>query len=97
MIGACLTPTGRARRHFNELICLETDECIIWPHGKRDRYGMIKMEGVQVSVHVVALERRVGPRPPGAVAAHAPIVCHQRACLNYRHLRWATPGETAPT
>lgn len=32
-------------------------------------------------------------RPGRNVAAHAPQVCHQPACINPRHLRWALPDE----
>ena len=81
-----------ARRTFEELIVLETDDCILWPHAKTRGYGVIGNNGY-VSHEV--LERRVAPRPPGAMALHQPETCHNRACMNYRHLRWGTAQENA--
>ena len=79
---------------FNELVQLESDDCIEWPgcvDGKG--YGRMSINGRMVSVNRLALEHRVGPPPPRHEAAHGP--CHNRRCMNYRHLRWATRVENA--
>jgi len=79
---------------FYRLAALETDECVIWPRHTNNGYGRIsnfQQSGLKKYVHVAALEMRVGGRPPGTDAAHGP--CHNRACMNYRHLRWATRVE----
>jgi hypothetical protein len=96
------TPTRKpsGRRHalhgepattFKRLVSLETDECVLWPFGQRPGgYGVIYLDGKQRAVHVLACERAHGPKPIGKEAAHS---CGISACLNYRHLRWATHKE----
>lgn len=86
-------PLGLVRREFDRLVQLETDECIIWPFSVSGRgYGQVSVgQGLQRYTHVLALEMRVGPRPDGHEAAHGP--CNNTRCMNYRHLRWATPVE----
>lgn len=87
------TKRGTPRRAFEELAALETDECVVWPYGKSGGYGMIRHEGRPTQVHRLALLRRTPLPFEGAVACHAPQICHNRACMNYRHLRWATQVE----
>lgn len=90
---------GRAKRGeawatFEHLSSMETDECVLWPFATHAfGYGMVSVPGSRkvTTVHRLALERRLPP-PPGQVdAAHGP--CHNPACLNYRHLRWASRKE----
>lgn len=78
---------------FLSLASLETDDCVIWPRSRSSSgYGRFRRDGVEFQAHVEALTLRAGPRPTGVhVAAHGP--CHNPACINYRHLRWATPRE----
>lgn len=81
--------TGFAAADLERLLNIEQDGCIEWPHYRtKDGYGRIKIKGKTQRVHVIACTRRHGPRP-GAdqLAAHT---CGNRACLNYRHLRWKT-------
>jgi hypothetical protein len=85
---------GAPQIAFDRLVMLETDECVIWPHSRGTTgYGKMRAGdgGRHQSVPALALECRVGPRPPGMEAAHGP--CHDRACMNYRHLSWKTRRE----
>lgn len=89
---------GTAWPEFERLVAIETDECVLWVGSCGDHgYGQIRWsapEGARVlHVHSVACERRHGP-PPFA-KAHAAHSCRNRHCMNYRHLRWATPKENA--
>lgn len=84
---------GVVAAEFERLAALETDECVIWPYataGNRN-YGAVSIGGRRSYTHALVLERRVGPRPDGHVAAHGP--CNAPRCMNYRHLRWATHVE----
>lgn len=78
---------------------LDTDDCIIWPYalhpGGFNRpdygYGILHLDGRNYRVHALACERHHGPRPPGMIATHAPVICHTPMCFNgRRHLAWDT-------
>lgn len=88
-------PRADTKATFNRLIQIQTDECVLWPHGRQSNgYGVTtSSEGRRVGVHVLALEVAAGPRPSkGHDAAHS---CRNRHCMNPRHLRWATRSENS--
>lgn len=86
---------GDALSYLLAAVEAKTDVCILWPFAKtKAGYGKIVVDGKLVGAHAEALERSGHPKPSGRhVAAHAPQVCHQPACINPRHLRWALPDE----
>jgi hypothetical protein len=84
------TKSGEVIQWFEEHKNDETDECIIWPfsvdgHG----YGHMGTHKRVRKVAIIVCELRYGPKPsPEYEAAHGS--CHNRACINYRHLSWKT-------
>lgn len=68
-----------------DLLAVETDECQEWPHSK-DKDGYAGNLGGR-KAHHIACEHLHGDRPAGAETAHS---CTTKACVNPRHLRWAT-------
>lgn len=80
---------------------METDECVVWPHRKgpsgHPMWSYRNEAGKSITRYVTheALERRGFPRPEGGLALHAPLICHNASCVNYKHLRWGTYAENA--
>lgn len=91
-----LSPIHHGTRAFvDAAITSDTDDCIIWPYRLNDGgYGVVTHEGKQTPVHrVVLIKTKGSPPSPALVAAHAPVICHDRRCINPKHLRWATRSE----
>lgn len=91
-----LRPIHHGTRVFvDEAIASDSDDCIIWPYRlNAGGYGVVTHEGRQMPVHRVVLIKTKGcPPSPTHVAAHAPVICHDRRCINPNHLRWATRAE----
>jgi len=86
---------GVPANHLKVLLRVETDECILWPYAQDHMgYGLVWHDGKTQRVHRVALKIRIGePTKKNKYALHTPLMCHNRLCLNYRHLRWGTPAD----
>ena len=95
--GPSRAPDGAPLSFLLAAVASATDECISWPYAKTGSgYGAIWMEERDQSAHRVALTLAKGEPPEhGMEAAHKPVVCHNKLCINPRHLRWANTAENA--
>jgi len=77
---------------FLEMQAQETDDCILWPYAKNAAgYGRVWGLGKVNLAPRLSCQMAQGDAPTAKhEAAHS---CHTPACLNPRHLRWATRTE----
>lgn len=86
-----LSPRGEPMRWLREHAKFSGDECLKWPFA-RFPDGRAHMNGAKPTR--VMCELVHGPAPDRAEAAHSCGKGHE-ACVNPRHLRWATSIENA--
>lgn len=72
-----------------------TETCWLWTGATTLLgYGKMRLNGKLQLAHRIMLAEKLGrPIADGMVAAHAPIICHNRSCINPEHLREATLSE----
>ena len=91
------TANGVSARWVNEVaIPFNSDDCLMWPF-HRNQLGrpLIHIEGRNRYANQLICERVHGPRPSQRhVSAHSCGNGHE-ACVNPRHLRWATFQENS--
>lgn len=87
------TPDGAPTVFIDEVLAIETDECVIWPFAKAaNGYGVVRIEGKLLYTHRVVCTKVHGEPPtPEHHAAHSCGNGHL-ACTNKRHLSWKTPA-----
>lgn len=79
---------GEALKWISEHVPSKTDECVLWPFGKlADGYGAVQVGPRKWRAHRFVCVQVHGPASPEYDAAHR---CGVRACVNDRHLYWAT-------
>lgn len=85
---------GGALKFLREAIKEPRETCIEWPFQRcRRGYGRVRFEGENQSAARVALMLYTGERPPKAIQTAHAVECHNPACVNPLHLRFATAKE----
>lgn len=90
-----MVKNGDGLRFLQSAVDDQPDECRVYPYSRiPDGYGHVWFEGRARQAGEVVLILDGRPKPgPKYHAAHAPGVCHNRACISPSHLRWATAQE----
>ena len=91
------TAPGEATAFAEMASAFQGDECLMWPYSRasKTRRPTITYKGTSFVVTRLVCELAHGPAPfEGAHAAHSCGKGHL-ACVNQKHLRWATPTENA--
>ena len=87
------TGKGAPKAWLLSFLMENTLECVDWPFARNGNgYGWAWHDGKRIGAHRLALALHTGQNPKGLDAAHS---CHNRKCVNPKHLRWATRGENA--
>ena len=81
-------------RFWSKVSLPDENGCMIWLAGiSKYGYGVFSVNNKQFRAHRFSLLLSTGEMPDDMEGAHAPEVCHNRACVSPLHLRWATRVE----
>src|SRR5688572_10434869 len=88
-MGKKIAPFGSSERFLREHVNHDAEACLIWPWRVNDKgYGLATIGGVQrAASRWMCILAHGEPQPPRDEAAHD---CGNPACVNPKHLRWAT-------
>lgn len=67
-------------------LAYESDKCLMWPFSLRGNYPAL----IGTYGHIYLCELVNGPKPRGMETEHT---CGVSACMNKRHLQWATHAD----
>lgn len=83
------------QRFWSKVSLPDENDCMLWTGTiLRNGYGQINIRAKLVYVHRFSLILADGmPESSNMEAAHAPVICHNRACVAPIHLRWATKAD----
>ena len=86
-----MTKRGEIEMWVRDLVANPPEGCVDWPFSMSSNgYGSVRRDGVTTAAHRHVLELAKTISPLKRDAAHT---CHNRRCVNPKHLRWATRAE----
>ena len=93
--GAVLqSPLGEPMKFIVETVENPPEECVNWTFCMSGTgYGQVSEDGKMIGAHVMSLRMFTGEDANGRCALHEPKICHNKACINPKHLRWGTHKE----
>lgn len=86
------TPKGDAFRFLDAMRTHQGNDCVLWPYNRHVKgYGKITLNGRARNAHAMICEWVHGAKPSAEM--HAAHECGNAACVNPKHIRWATVAE----